>query len=158
MLITIMKDVANMQQFANASIAGFYQTYLQNATETINKIIAQYGILATTALEQLNTQHQIISEESLLNTIDQIRNAQINEEQLITIEKLLELILNNYTMIDTQNPIIYNGSNMNCPDSLSIIKIFFDKSSSGIRIKIAPREFLYSSALINSLIIVALLG
>ena len=82
MLITIMKDVANMQQFANASIAGFYQTYLQNATENINKIIAQYGILATTALEQLNAQHQIISEENLLNTIDQIRNAQINEEQL----------------------------------------------------------------------------
>ena len=82
MLITIMKDVANMQQFCNAKIAGFYQTYLQNATENINKIIAQYGILATTAIEKLNEDHQIINEENLLNTIDQIRNAQINEQQL----------------------------------------------------------------------------
>lgn len=53
MLVTIMKDVANMQQFANASIAGFYQTYLQNATDNINKIIAQYGIMATTAMQKL---------------------------------------------------------------------------------------------------------
>ena len=82
MLITIMKDVANMQQFANASIAGFYQTYLQNATENINKIIAQYGILATTSLEQLNAKHQIINEQNLLDTIDQIRNAKINEQEL----------------------------------------------------------------------------
>ena len=82
MLVTIMKDVANMQQFANASIAGFYQTYLQNATENINKIIAQYGILATTALEQLNAKHQIINEQNLLDAIDQIRNAQINDQEL----------------------------------------------------------------------------
>ena len=82
MLVTIMKDVANMEQFCNASIAGFYQTYLQNATENINKIIAQYGILATTAMQQLQSEHQTINEENLLNTIDQIRNAQINAQEL----------------------------------------------------------------------------
>ncbi|MBR4486727.1 hypothetical protein IKS57_05290 [bacterium] len=82
MLITIMKDVANMQQFTNASIAGFYQTYLQDATENINKIIAQYGSLATLAIEKINDEHQFLDEQTLLNTIDQIRNAQVNEKQL----------------------------------------------------------------------------
>ena len=82
MLVTIMKDVANMQQFANASIAGFYQTYLQIATENINKIIAQYGVLATSALQKLNDEHQIVDEQNLLDTIDQIRNEQVNEAHL----------------------------------------------------------------------------
>ncbi|MBQ5492540.1 MAG: hypothetical protein IIT78_01530 [Mycoplasmataceae bacterium] len=81
-LATIMKDIANMQQFANASIAGFYKTYLENASQNINKIIAQYGILATTALQKLEESHQIINDQNLLNTIDEIRNSQINEQQL----------------------------------------------------------------------------
>ena len=82
MLITIMKDIANMQQFSNETIAGFYKQYLQNANENINKIIAQYGILATTALANMQQENQIINEQNLLDRIDEIRNEQVNKEQL----------------------------------------------------------------------------
>ena len=82
MLVTIMKDVANMQQFSNEAIQGFYKTYLNDVNENINKIIAQYGILATTALAKMQQENQIINEQNLLNKIDQIRNKQINKEEL----------------------------------------------------------------------------
>lgn len=82
MLITITKDIANMQQFTDESINKYYQTYFDNAKQNINKIIAQYGILAITAIEQMQKNHEIINEDNLLNKIDIIRNNQINEEQL----------------------------------------------------------------------------